>query len=344
MMGAGSVRNSPIGGVMMGDEGLRETFQKLDHRPVIWVPGGFGDTHWIMLKMESMIERWFAGKKPIVHVIGEPDPRHNRSGDYISRLPFVDFGGYVPGGVPVLLAAFHAQILAHGHGFDLSVYASRHIEAGLRIEKWMPSLEVNWNYEITETEEDREFGEQFLERHGPFALVTFFNTGYYVDATEDMTDERIVGLMHKLAEELHPRKLILTGGWWDREYHDRLATMGAPAVVTSGTTTGAQMLALLRRADAFVGHQAGNTMLAHHFNTPTVLFWSKRWRNSARVRRIEDGMWTAWACPERIGVTYDAIEMTESDDRIIESIRRSVANDRRKRGEHRVARRPSLGA
>jgi len=228
VMGAGSVRNSPIGGVMMGDEGLRETFQKLDHRPVIWVPAGFGDTHWIVLKMESMIERWFAGKKPIVHVIGEPDPRHNRSGDYIERLPFVDFGGFVPGGAAVILPAFHAQTLAHGHGFDLAVYASRHIEAGLRIEKWMPSLEVNWNYEITETEEDREFGEQFLERHGPFVLVTFFNSGYYQDSIEDMPDERIVGLMHKLAEELHPRKLILTGGWWDRVYHDRLATMGAP--------------------------------------------------------------------------------------------------------------------
>jgi len=43
-------------------------------------------------------------------------------------------------------------------------------------------------------------------------------------------------------------------------------------------------------------------------------------------------MWTAWACPERIGVTYDAIEMTESDDVVIKSIRRSVANDRRVRG------------
>lgn len=317
------------GAKILTEDELAQTFKDIGHQPVIWLPAGFGDTHWIILKMQSMIDRWLDGRRPKLQVVSEMEPRFNRAADYLSRLPFADFGGFVPGGPGVVGPALSSQIVAHGPGFDMLIYANRHVEAGRRIEEWMPSLDVNWDYTIVETEEDRAWGDEFVARHGPFALLTFFNTGYYPETQAEMPDSRIVRLCQKLREELLPCRLFLTGGFWDRAYHEHLVSMGLPATVTSGQTTGAQMLALLRRATAFVGHQAGNTMLAHHLRCPTVLFWSRRWRNSPAVVPIDDNMWTCWVKPEYIGVIYDAIEVSEDDETVLRSIKRSIEWRRR---------------
>lgn len=320
------------GAKILGEAELKCSFEKLDHQPILWVPAGFGDTHWMLLKFESMVEQWFHGLKPRIKVVTEPDPKLNRTQDYMSRLPFAEFGGWAPGGVGILGPALAAQVIAHGPGFDLLMYANRHVEAGHRIEEWLPSLEVNWDYRIIETDEDREFGNEFARKHGPFVLMTFFDTGYYPQTKRDFDDERMVTLARKLEEALAPCKIMLTGGFWDRPFHDKLAKMGFPGEVTSGTTTGAQMLALLRRAKAFVGHQAGNTMLAHHLGCPTVLLWSKMWREGHMIPHINDNMWTCWVKPDRIGSVYDAMEMGESDEAIIRSITRSVRMKGRKCG------------
>lgn len=312
------------GAQILNETELKKSFEKLDHQPICWVPAGFGDTHWILLKMGSMVERWFHGLKPRIKVVTEPDQKLNRTQDYMSRLPFAEFGGFAPGGVGVLGPALASQVIAHGPGFDLLMYANRHVESGHRIEQWLPSLDVDWDYNIIETEEDREWAEAFAKKTGPYVLMTFFDTGYYPQTKRDLSDERMVVLAHKVKEALAPCTVMLTGGFWDRPFHDRLAKMGFPGEVTSGTTTGAQMLSMLRRAKAFIGHQAGNTMLAHHLKCPTVLLWSKMWRDGNGIPHISDNMWTCWVKPDRIGTVYDAIEMGESDETIIRSIKRSI--------------------
>ena len=59
----------------------------------ILVIPGIGDIHWVLLKMESFIKKNCKGEIPEVWVWnfdGRP-----RSGEYIERIPFVKFGGYL---------------------------------------------------------------------------------------------------------------------------------------------------------------------------------------------------------------------------------------------------------
>jgi hypothetical protein len=281
-----------------------------------------------MLKMESMTERWFGGAKPEIRPLSEMDPNYNRAHEYVRRLPFVRCGDYAPGIVYLAGAMLAHDIIVAGDSYDLAIMASQHVEAGNRIEDWYPELEVNWNYEVLETAEDKQYGDRFLHERGPFVLLTFFNGGYYPETKAQMSDERKVEIVRKLKEALPGCEMILTGGWWDRDYHNLLVQMGMPASISSGETSVGELFALMRRATAWVGHQAGNTMMAQHLRCPTVLYWSTMWRSSPRVRHLEDGMWTCWVQRERIARTYDAIEMSEPDEITVRSVLRSIKEKR----------------
>lgn len=264
--------------------------------PKVLVAPGSGDIHWVMLKMESIIERHFKGEKPEVWVWSES--RHTeRSKGYVERIPFVKWGGYfhasamdVKVGQEVFVGG-KPWIHTPWRSFDMFVAFNAPLGWGTPIEKLMPKCEINWDYEVRLTVDDLLLAAKLFEREGPYIPVSFFGHSFYRNWLEMFTPEHI----HDLLAQLRPNyKIVLTGREWDAPFMKQFAHRHDVNLV--GKTSMGELLGLCVGARAFVGFAAGNGMLAQHLGCPTFMLWhSRQW---------DPKFATNWVDPEKLNKTY----------------------------------------
>lgn len=263
--------------------------------PKVLVAPGSGDIHWVMLKMESIIQQHFNGETPEIWVWSE-SRRTERSEGYIKRIPFVKWGGYYhasPMDVKVGQNVFvHGKpwISTPWRSFDMFVAFNAPLGWGEQLENMMPNCEINWDYELKLTFADLEYGRSFSNPHDPYVVVSFFGHSFYGEWLKHFTVADIRGL---LAEVSRTHRVVLTGCEWDEKFMAKLWSPGFFDV--TGKTSMGQLLGLMKYAKAFVGFAAGNGMLAQHLRCPTFMLWKPdQWSpkfatNWVDPKRIEDG-------------------------------------------------------
>ena len=130
--------------------------------PKVLVAPGAGDIHWVMLKMQSIIEQEFGGETPEVWVWCEAKSTR-RAREYIERIPFVKWGGYYDANA---FHSFGSQVFVKGRpyvvrdweGFDLFVAFNAPLGWGEQLEDIVPKWKVDWSYPLELTDEDKAFG------------------------------------------------------------------------------------------------------------------------------------------------------------------------------------------
>lgn len=268
--------------------------------PKVLVAPGSGDIHWVMLKMEGLIQNQFDGEKPEVWVWSE-NQKTERSEDYIKRIPFVKWGGYFRAEKHV---AVGQQVFVHGkpwimddwNGFDLFVAFNAPLGWGTHISELMPKCEINWNYPIQLEFEDVNLACKTSYCNSPYVLVSFFGHSFYKNWLKHFGRDRIEALLDRFREQF---TVVLTGREWDTF----MASFEKPGDVNLvGKTSMGQLLGLCQRASAFVGFAAGNGMLAQHLGCPTFMLWDmQQWHSHFA---------TNWVSPNKLAdCTYCALDI-----------------------------------
>lgn len=266
----------------------------------ILVIPGLGDIHWVALKLQSFIRHHGLTEPPEVHIWnfdGRP-----RSLDFVRRIPFVRAGGYWDEPLDRHKKLFNevymtgARDVVEGTGgFDWLICVNGSLRVGRRIDtEILPKLETDWNYPLTITEAEDEFGRRIAAQVGPYVLLYFSDHGMFRQWIKHWPAESIRRFIAHLQSVLPGHRLILTGSSWDAGFNERLVMPGVMNLC--GKTTLDELLGLVRRASAFAGWCGGNTILSTHLNTPTVMLWSDYFRD----RRFQ----TNWIDAARLGAVY----------------------------------------
>ena len=265
--------------------------------PTVLVAPGAGDIHWVMLKLEALIERNFGGEKPTVWVWSQNASR-DRSEGYVKSIPFVEWGGYFQAAA---YSAVGQKMFAHGVpgqmaflDFTIFISLNAQLARGTPIAEIFPEYDINWDYEIKLRPEDHLYGFELR----PYVAVSFFEHGVYGDWIRRLGFDKIAALLAGIRENY---RVVLTGREWDSSLMDRLGS--AEDVNLCGKTSMEEFMGLCRHARAFIGMAAGNGMLAQHLGTETFMFWGP---NPAQwVPAFEAN----WVDPAKLGTVYHPVSV-----------------------------------
>jgi hypothetical protein len=242
-----------------------------------------------MLKMQSWIEKNCPNEKPEIWIWnfdGRP-----RSEEFVRRIPFVKFGGYLNESVEIdkrkLHQSYHKGSWSEAfnfHGFDCYLCVNGELRVGQKMDNILSKYKTNWDYPINLK------GIPSSKIKEPYIIFYFSDHGMFRKWVEHMPVETI---QHFLST-IKGYRLILTGSEWDFPFNEKIK--GDNIENMCGETSLDDLLSLIVHANAFVGWCGGNTIISPHLGTPTLMLWSNHFNH----KRFQ----TNWVKPENIGTLY----------------------------------------
>jgi hypothetical protein len=259
---------------------------------ILTIPG-IGDIHWVMLKLESFIEKNCPNEVPEIYVWNFD--KRPRSEDFVKRIPFVKFGGYFDLEINSLTTSqkniFNSSYISGDRGsefkdflkFDAYLCVNGQLRAGHSMKDILPKYKTNWDYKIDLSGTEPKIKD-------PYIIFYFSDHGMFTSWVSHLTEDKIKSFLKSIKDH----RLILTGSVWDSRFNKKLEDVGIEN--WCGDTSLDDLISLIRGAKAFVGWCGGNTIISQHLNTPTLMLWSKYFR--------EKNFQTNWVKPEKIGTVY----------------------------------------
>jgi hypothetical protein len=286
---------------------------------------GIGDIHWVMLKLESFIEKNHLDKPEIWLWNFDKRPRGM---DFVERVPFVKAGGYwdhpLEGEAKrifnLLYKGDEFDIVKGFHYFDYFICPNGKLRTVVRLEdSFLEGYATNWKYEIKMTAEEEAYAFDALEL-GSYILLYFSDQGMFRHWIRQWPLKSIVEFITLLSESIADARLILTGSDWDLKFNNVLSSLcGLKVTNLTGKTNLSQLLGLIRGASAFVGWPGGNTIISTHLGVTTHILWSDY---------FEENFFSNWADPSKIERSYifDTISKIKPDDAIAHLLYTMKAN------------------
>ena len=250
------------------------------------VPPGIGDIHWVALKLRAFLEK----ENAVADVWILDHDRRPRGLSFVRRLPFVRAAGYYRPSVsevemlgePRFKSCYFTgehDLLPDFLGFDFLLCFNGSLRTGKKFEEILPTCRLEWDYPVTEEKKDTAILERVPKKYVLFGLSDFTIFSEWVKA---IGEEKLRALLAEIPKRFPGRVPVLTGASWDAPLNRRLSDM---AVDLTGQTSLGELLALIRRADAFVGFAGGNGIVATHLGCPTHLIWHHGVYPEARFRQ-----------------------------------------------------------
>ncbi len=285
------------------------------------LPRGIGDATWALLKIRSVAKA--LGDAPIDVILGGGAVNadvEKRTVPFLRRFGFLRSVEALD--VPVLLEP-DARAEESGRwndslgryryvpdgprgGFHFLV-PNTTLEAGRRIEAWLPEHPVDWDVVNEFSWDDTEKGEELADALGSF--VAF----YLGPETGNVDEGHNRGFLWEpkhwvaLARLFASRDLsvALVGAPYDRSYYERYCADGfREAGITPTDLIGkleiGETFRLLKRAKVLVAYQSGIAIFSHYLGIRTVCWWRPE-GNSCHPRRLvsfSDEMRNAWINPK----------------------------------------------
>lgn len=286
----------------------------------ILVPPGIGDIHWIALKLRAFLER----EKAAAEVWVLDHDRRPRGLDFVRRLPFVRAGGYFRPSKsevemlqePKFKACYFTgerDLLTGLFGFDYFLCFNGSLRTGKEFDRILPECGFEWNYPIKEEPKDTAILARVPERFVLLGLSDFTIFGEWVKA---IGIDKLRELLQEIPRFFPGRVPVLTGASWDVPLNRQFSGI---ALDLTGQTSVGELLALIRRADAFVGFAGGNGIVATHLGCPTTMIWHQTYP-SCKFR-------LNWVDPNKTARLYQYMEAEDyNQEALLGLIRHTMEN------------------
>lgn len=241
------------------------------------LPPGIGDVHWIALKLQD----WLKKRNATATVsILNMEPNRKRGVGFMELVPFVKLAGYHNMSFSQVVSQFRMGIndtpdlVPDIFDHDYFICFNRHLRSGLPLEDALEGSAIDWHYPIIEPLSEVSYREQFAKKHGPYVLFYFSDFGMHKNWTRHFAQPTVGETLATFRRDFPNLTPVLVGMKMDEPF---VAPYRGGAVDLLSQTTVAQLVSLIRGAQAIVGFHNGPTLIAPHLGTRTVMLWCKSW-------------------------------------------------------------------
>jgi ADP-heptose:LPS heptosyltransferase len=288
--------------------------------PVQFVmPNGIGDIMWTFLKI-----RQIAADRPM-DVLLSGDPRKeidNRAVPFVRRFPFIRH--CVVSDLPVLndkerrtdTRGRYDYVSDGMRGNYHYLIPNRTLEAGRRIEEWLPEYKCDWNVVNEFSWENTERGKEMGEALRPFVAFYLGPESGNVDEGHNRSFMWEPKHWIEMGKYLTDKgfKIAVVGAPYDRSYWERYVRDGTKQqnmhwLDFIGSFEIGETFALLREAKFFVSYQCGLAIMMHYFGQKVITWWRPE-NNSCHPEHLvtfAEAMKDAWTNPALKDNYYGAV-------------------------------------
>jgi Glycosyltransferase family 9 (heptosyltransferase) len=299
------------------EEGKRWLGEVLNYTPTEGVkevvpfvlPQGIGDCMWALMKIRDI-----AAGKPI-DIVLTGDPRKEidqRAVPFLRRFKFINSVNILD--IPILKDGLKNDEKGRYRYVEDGKLAGYHflmpnrvLEAGERLETWLPEFPVRWDTIDEFDWSGTERGVEIADALNPFAI-------FYLGPEEGHTKEghnwgwlwepkHWIELGKRLVDK--GLNIAVVGAPYDRSFWENYVKTGVVQAGMSWIDTIGRMeigetLALIKRAKVMVSYQCGLGILAQYMGVPTVMFWRPDGKSAHPERKVcfAEAMKDSWTRPE----------------------------------------------
>lgn len=253
------------------------------------VPAGIGDVSWAYSKLGSIKADW---------VVSNGWPA--RTAPFLELLPNVNTSTYGEFQYSTIVAFEEAVGFGPSPKWEriqsienLYIEPNRHLEAGKRLEDWLPDLPVNYHYDINIPEEDLLRARNRIS-HFPRPLTGISAASYRGSEAWKTWGYKEWSPFLKWLHAQVGGTILLMGGFWD-DLTDTLSDDGWPSLV--GRTSVPTAMQLLKELDYYVGFSSGLGIVRTVMRKNAFMLWPDH--------QLE--LSTSWSPPDMLEVgTYIA--------------------------------------
>jgi len=269
----------------------------------IAVPAGIGDVSWILSKLVNVSDRYDFN-------IEVADGAPYRTVPFLRMFPWISKADYGNFHYTDLHFGYHSQNLYTWKAIEESgrgriwLTNNPHLEAGNRLEDWLPDLPTDFHYPINEgklaavrTNHILESCRKKFHFVHPLKLYGISAASYRgAQAWNTWEYEDWATFLTLWSDHDRGARFILMGGGWDdltRSLYEEFADLCFDAV---GKTSFATAINLHRNLDGYVGFSSGLGIIRTVINKKTFMFWPE----------FQEKLSTSWAPPDMLEAgTYD---------------------------------------
>jgi ADP-heptose:LPS heptosyltransferase len=274
------------------------------------LPNGIGDVVWALMKIRAVA----AGKPIDIILSGNPSNEiDHRSVPFLKRFDFIRNVTVMD--LPVLIDREKPSDGQGRYRYEPDGVKGQYhylvpnatLEAGKRLETWLPDVPIDWSIMDRFSWAGTERGSELASALKPFVA-------FYLGPERGNIEEG-----HNRGWQWEPKHWIELGGaihdrgyniavvgatydrsFWERYVKDGVAQDSQMWIDLIGKLEIGETLALLRRAALVVSYQCGLGICAHYLGTPVVMWW-RREGDSVHPRHMisfSEEMRNAWVRPE----------------------------------------------
>jgi ADP-heptose:LPS heptosyltransferase len=250
----------------------------------IRVPAGIGDSVWIFQKLINTGERYR---------FFLPDGQPQRGKQIFDLLPqlvesctYTKHLGYNQ--IKHRNASTRHKLWRNIYRSNFYLSANEHLEAGKRIEQWLPDLPVSYTLDYATTEHDAARAAALLPG-GPY--IGIFATSYSTQRAWGFWDEN--GWYDLIRLMPAGYTFVIIGAVWDTDMGTalmaRLTAAGVPFINTIGEPLSV-VIEVLKRLHYFIGFPSGLSILNETLQKDTFMFYPPHlqpmintWADPARI-------------------------------------------------------------
>jgi len=286
------------------------------------VPQGIGDIVWALFKIQSIRDVLDPGGTIDVRIAcGGTSAIETRALDFVRRFSFVSSAEMFVcrglGNNPAIQPDGRYNYVIDGwYEYDgvryCALIPNRTLEAGERLESWLPHYPINWGifsqFRITDAE--RRVADRLADKLGDYAV---FYPGPLMGNTTSGHNRRSIwspkdwrDLGRRVHDEFH-LPIVAVGASYDASYYDillRPMLNGDSQQWTDliGGTSLGELWSITSRAKFVVSYQAGVGIVSTYLGTPTAIFWRAHGDSISPefYLSFDERMASAWVPPAMI--------------------------------------------
>lgn len=244
----------------------------------ILVLPGMGDIYWVFTKLQSFIDQHKLSN--VVLYTWEIQPEKiERSADFIRMFPGISYGGGVeiPTNTPEFNTIYFGDewCLTDFRDFDYVLSMNGVLRNGNTLEHGdLNEYTTDWDFPL-----NHPTTESYDSTIGKYVVAYFTDDGMFKQWLRYFTPTVIYNTLQRIHEETGYR-VVLSGCHWDQPFVEQIQAQGpSDFLVPIFDTSVSQLFDLLKQSNGVIGWCGGNTIMSTHFKIPTLMIWSRYFRN-----------------------------------------------------------------
>lgn len=247
----------------------------------ILVPPGVGDIQWVLVKLQSFLEKNNIKTIPDVYICCF-NTEKKRSKEYLKLFPFVNVKGYktVPKQQIPWKEAYNfpgRTVFKNIAGCDYFIAYNGQLRDPKKLENIASEYTCNYDLPMFESKYQLKYGIDFKQEHGDYIVGYFIDHGVYKTHWSDVLSHgKLAQILDMICSNLNC-KLVLIGSDWDLDckINNFISNCFSGRVISMiGKTNIEEVFGIIKNAKGVIGFPSGITIMSTYFKIPTFMFWS----------------------------------------------------------------------